>query len=287
MSTGTRWAIFTLVGIAAWIGATVYVAATNPDPSDAEPILRTFAFGGAAFFGVVLLAAAWEVRRSQFGTNLRLYQRLALQPVSRKVVRRLTRRTTRTTYVYLVFTGATTGLLLAAIAGGEAGPYRLLLGLGFVLVLIWAAYSVVALGKAYGGASELLAPLGLKITAVPNWHFRSTGGGDLVGALTMAGVRHGRQVNVGQTAGSAVTSIEGAYGQRSVRAVAQLAALTGEAAKHWRNVEASAGAAGVTVRRRGNGAGRWFLHDLLLAECLADERAPGGTTPPGVRIAAP
>jgi hypothetical protein len=287
MSTGARWAIFTLLGIAAWIGVTVYVAATNPDPSDAAPILRTFALGGAAFFGVTLLAAAWEVRRNQFGTNRRLYQRLALQPVSRGAIRRLTRRTRGAAYVYLVFTGVTTGLLLAAIAGGEAGPYRLLLGAAFVLVLIWAAYSVVALGKAYGGASELLAPLGLKITAVLSWRFRSSGGGDLVGALTMAGVRHGRQVSVGQAAGSAVTSIDGAYGQRSVRAVAQLAALTGEAAKYWRNVEASAGATGVTVRRRGNGAGRWFLHDLLLAECLADQRAPGGTTPPGVRTAAP
>lgn len=36
------WTVFSLVGIGAWIAATVYAAATNGDPSDASAILRTW-----------------------------------------------------------------------------------------------------------------------------------------------------------------------------------------------------------------------------------------------------
>lgn len=275
MSNATRWAVFTLLGIVGWIGVTVLVAATNPDPSDATPILRAFALGGGGFFGVALLAAAWQVRRGQFGTNLRLYQRLALRPVPRQVVRRLSRRTSGTRYVYLVFTGVSTGLVLGGIAGGEAGPYRLLFGAGFALVLVWAGYSVVALGRAYGGAGELVAPLGLAVSSTPRWQPRPYGGGgDLVGRLRLVGQRHGRQVAVAQGTGFAVTTVGGSFPPRTLRSPAGIASLTGEPVRHWRRVEAAAGPDGVTVRRRGNGAGRWFLHDLLLAEQLAGP--PGG-----------
>jgi hypothetical protein len=38
----------------------------------------------------------------------------------------------------------------------------------------------------------------------------------------------------------------------------------------WKGAAADVHAEGVTVSRSGNGAGRWFLHDLLLAEMVAD-----------------
>src|SRR5690606_41008547 len=51
----TGWALASFAGIAAWFAATVYAAASNPDPSDATPVLRTFAGGGAVFCAAVLI----------------------------------------------------------------------------------------------------------------------------------------------------------------------------------------------------------------------------------------
>jgi len=50
--------LFCVVGITAWVGATVFVAATNDDPGDATPILRTFAVGGAVFLALLFAADA-------------------------------------------------------------------------------------------------------------------------------------------------------------------------------------------------------------------------------------
>ena len=49
-----------------------------------------------------------------------------------------------------------------------------------------------------------------------------------------------------------------------------MARLTGEPPSAWKGATLVAGLDGVTVTRTGNGAGRWCLHDLLLAETVAD-----------------
>jgi hypothetical protein len=268
MSTSARWTVFTLLGIAAWLGATIYVAATNDDPSDAAPILRTFALGGAVFFGLILLAAGLEVRRTGLSRAERLYHRLALRPVPGRVILAAARRGQGMAYLVLVFVGATTALLFTAIALGESGPYRILFAVMFVLVLAWAAYSLVALGRAYRTGDELLAPLGLRIVAVPNVAVLRQGT-DLAGRIALGGRRHGRDVAVSQWTTEATTTIHGTFPPYAVTSPTAMATMTGEPAKHWRDVEARAGADGVVVRRRGNGAGRWFLHDLLLAETIA------------------
>src|SRR5690606_42068409 len=61
----TGWALASFAGIAAWFAATVYAAASNPDPSDATPVLRTFAGGGAVFCAAVLIGAGREAPSGQ------------------------------------------------------------------------------------------------------------------------------------------------------------------------------------------------------------------------------
>ena len=95
------------------------------------------------------------------------------------------------------------------------------------------------------------------------------GGGHLAGALTYEGVRHGRTVTITQTTTEATTHVSGAAPPRAEVPVEQMVASTGEPFRCWKQVTATAGPEGVLIVRSGNGAGRWFLHDLALAEALA------------------
>jgi hypothetical protein len=265
----TGWTIFTLLGVAGWLGVTVYVAATNDNPSDATPILRTFAVAGGAFFGVVLVAAAVQLRGSTSRVSEQLYRRLAVFAVSPQTVRAARRQGLRTGHTYLAFAGLTTGLLMTVIGLGEQGPYEILFAVLFLLVLGWFGYGVVALRRAYRSAGDLLAPLGLSMVEAP---MMVVGDGNrLVGRVAYRGVRHGREVSIDQTTRTVVTTVAGRCPRRSVTSAATMAAMTGQPVRAWRGVTARAGDDGVTVRRAGNGAGRWFLYDLLLAEHLLDE----------------
>lgn len=264
MSRSARWTLCSLLGLAAWVGATVAVAATGDDPSDATPILRTFALCGGAFITLMLLAAGWEIRRSRYAVSTRLYRALAVREVPPAAVRAAARATRGMAQTYLVFAGATSALVFAAIGLGETGPYRLLLFTGFGLVLLWLGYAVLAQRRAYRAAGTLLAPLGLAVTEVP-----VASAGRLHGELRIAGRRHGRPVTIRQRPELAVTELPGGRETRSFTSPSAIAAMTGEPARHWRGVTAHADAGAVTVRRDGNGAGRWLLYDLLLGERLA------------------
>jgi hypothetical protein len=264
------WAAYSILGIAAWMGATVYVAATNPDPSDAGPMLRTFGIGGAAFSGIALAAAGLEIRRNQGRASRRLYRRLALQDVAEQVMRTAGRRTGGVAYLYLMFGGVATGLFFAGIAVAPDGPYEALTLAAAVVVVAWAGLVPFAVRRTFGSAGDVLAPLGLKVTSIPTWRARwYGGGGDLHGKIVMTGQRHGRRVTIEQTGKLAVTAAGGRFGNRSIGSANTMAWLTGEPASCWRRVRARAGGGGVEVRRTGNGAGRWYLYDLLLAEQLA------------------
>lgn len=262
------WTIFTLLGVAGWLGATVYVAATNADPSDPTPILRTFAVAGGGFLGAVLVAAALQLRNRASEGGERLYRRLAPAVVAPEILRAAGRQGARTGHVYLLLAGVTTGLLMTIIGLGEQGPYEILFAALLVIVVGWAAYALVALRRAYRGAGDLLAPLGLSIVETPAMVVGA--GNRLVGRLSYQGVRHGRTVSIDQLTGTAVTAVSGRFPRRSVTSATTMAAMTGYPARVWRGVSARAGDGGVTVRRVGNGAGRWYLYDLLLAEQLAE-----------------
>jgi hypothetical protein len=267
-----------LLCIASWIGSTVFVAATNDDPSDAEPILRTFALAGGVCLGVIFLAAAVRMRRQAGQVNEALYRRLALREIAPGTVRAAARRSRGIGPVYLVLAATTSALMLTAVGLGEDGPTAGLLYAGVAVVAVWVVVMVVGLGRAFKASDDLLAPLGLAITAIPSWAPTLYGGGsDLVGKVGFSGVRHGRGVSIGHRPGSAVTSIRGAFTKGKLTSAGRMATLTGEPAKSFRNVEAATGAEGVLVRRKGNGAGRYLYHDLLLAECLADAKAANGT----------
>jgi hypothetical protein len=279
MSTSARWTVLTLLGIGLWLAATVYTAATLADPSDPAPVLGTFAIGGGLFIALVLVGAGWDLRRNRRAVSSRLYRRLAVREVSERAARAVARRTSGTVPVHLAFAGISSGLMFTVIGLGEDGPYReLFLAMGGLL-LVWLGFSGWALRRAFGVAGDLLAPLGLAVTGVPAWS--AAGGGRLVGEIRLAGERAGRPVSVRQGTRAAVTEIRGRFRDRSVTSPTTIASLTGEPARCWRRVVARVGAGAVVVRRTGNGAGRWYLFDLLLAERLAELAAAEPAAPAG------
>lgn len=279
MSRSARWTVLTLLGIGLWLAATVYAAANLADPSDPSPVLRTFAVGGGLFMGLVLAASGWEVRRGRMSASWRLYRRLAVREVTESQIRAVARRTAGMAPAYLVFAGLGSGLMFTAIGLGEDGPYRELFLAMLGLVVIWLGYMVLARNRAYVAVGELLAPLGLAVTGIPTW--QASGGGQVVGGTTLAGERGGRPVRIHQRSGESVTEVGGRFVPRSVASPSTLASITGEPARCWRAVTARAGATAVEVRRAGNGAGRWYLYDLLLAERLAELTAPEPVAPAG------
>lgn len=270
------WLAWSLVGIAAWIGVTVYVAATLEDPSDPAPVMRSFAIGGAAFFGITFGAAALQMRRRQTLAGADLYRRLALREVSDRDLRRSARGLVGIGYVYLLFAAVTTGLMLLAIGLGPDGPMAALLWTAVGLVVVWCVVAVFALRRAYSAGAEFVEPLGLELTAIPGWVAVPGGGNRLVGGQSFAGERHGREVAINQTTGSAVTAVSGDYPKRTTKDRAKMADLTGESWRSFAGVSATSGPDGVVVIREGNGAGRWILTDLLLAESLADAATGSG-----------
>lgn len=266
-SGGGVWAIASLLGIGGWIGVTVYVAATNDNPSDGTPVLRTFAVAGGVLIGSMLVAAAVQMRQSAVKVDERLYRRLAVVATPAAAARAAARQGARTGYLHLLFAGLTTAVMMTIIGLGEQGPYEALFAILGGLVIGWLVYLVIALRRAFRVAADLLAPLGLSIVETPGWV--PAGGGRVAGRMVIEGVRHGRKVTISQTTREAVTSIEADLPQRSLTGAATMASMTGQPVRAWRGVTARTGSAGVSVRRTGNGAGRWYLYDLLLAEQLA------------------
>jgi hypothetical protein len=266
------WTVGCLAGIAVWIGVTVAVAARNPDPGDGEVVTRTFAAGGAVFFGVVFAVSFVQMRRMQVRVRSDLYDRLAVEPVDESVVRRSARGLFTIGYAYLGFGVLTTALTLAAIGIADDELSSRLLRITLGLVVVWAAYAVYALRRAWSGTDALMTPLGLRLTATPTYVVGPGGHGrDLVGEVAYAGSRHGRHVTISQRPDGAVTTVTGGDPRRKPPTTAlQMATLTGEPVRRWRHVEVTTDAEGtVSVIRRGNGAGSAFLHDLLLAEAIA------------------
>jgi hypothetical protein len=258
-----------IVGLAGWIGATIAVAARQ-DPGQADDAARTaFVIGGAVFFGVMFGAAAFQMRRIQRRTTSGLYERLALRPLAPGTLRRATKGLFSIGYVYVLFGVVVTAIGLIAIGvGDDTGKI-----IRFVIPIlgVWTVYAVYATRKAFRAGDDIMSPLGLQLTGIPEYRYSIiTDRGWLTGAMTYAGRRHGREVSITQTPKQAVTVVEGDVGRRKPPTTPkQMADLTGESIQQWRKVEVAVEDGAVIVVRRRNGAGGWFLHDLLLAEAVA------------------
>lgn len=263
------WTAFVVVGLAGWIGATVAVAARQ-DPGQADDAARTaFVIGGAVFFGVMFGAAALQMRRIQRRTTSGLYERLALRPLAPGTLSRATNGLFSIGYVYVAFGVVVTTIGLIAIGvGDDTGR---IIRFVIPILAIWTVYTVYAMRKAFRASDDIMSPLGLQLTGVPSYRYSILADRAwMTGAMTYAGERHGRQVSITQTPKQAVTVVAGEVGRRKPPATPkQMADLTGESIRQWRNVEVSVEDGAVIVVRRRNGAGGWFLHDLLLAEAVA------------------
>ena len=244
-------------------------AATVDEPKDAAGrVLGAFAGGGAAFFAVTFAGAAIGIRRQPGALDPDLYAQLALVDVSDRTVRRVTGGHRRLAYVYVVFGVLTTALLLLGIGLADDRLRAPLLYGALALVLVWALIAYRSLSSLSADIDAIVEPLGLHVTSTP----RVSGRGRLVGPTTLAGQRHGRGVTIEQRTTTTTTSVQGARPAEAITRPADIAELTGLEPARWRGVRAEAGADGVIVRRRANGAARWVLEDLLLAEILAGGR---------------
>ena len=143
--------------------------------------------------------------------------------------------------------------------------------------------------QAYDAATPTLAALGLHEAERPKVRIRQTPMGprpfdhDLEGAAAYSGKRHGRSVSVRIEGSTVMTTLSGkvtgfevkARGERLKANESSPDAVTAlleplRASSYWKGVVARGGNSGVTVERKGNGAGQHWMRDLWLAEHLAD-----------------
>lgn len=269
--TSRWWPAICLVAIGIWAAATLSASHIWPD----EPAAPRYAFVvcGAVVFGFVFGYSFWTIRRSHLHVQNDLYERLALTPVTSGTVRRATRGMYRLVHVYLAFGVIVTGVALAAIAVGDGGWQRRLILISVGVVVFWLLYMFHAFRVVIRSSDDLFAPLGLRLVELPVG--RTGLLHDIVtveGGVGYAGERHGRAVSIVQTPKLAATWVDGARGDEWMpRIPAEMATFTGQPMRCWRDVTVEHADEGeILVQRRGRDAGRWFLHDLLLAEKVAE-----------------
>jgi hypothetical protein len=177
----------------------------------------------------------------------------------------------------LVYGGlGATVVVLAALLVGQDRSSSLVYAIGGLVVTLCVVAVAWAFPQALGAACRALGPLGLRVVATPSYAPNSAaGGGRLEGAIIYGGQRHGRRVEISQTPAEALTVVHLGGRRRGAptglpATPADMSRLTGEPESAWRHVVVELGPAHVAVRRRRSGAGGWLLHDLLLAEVVAD-----------------
>lgn len=271
------WMLFTVVGLALWIGAIFLVASQYDLEDQAGPVRTTMVVGGIVFFGGIFVGGFLQLRSVRRGAPDPLYERLAVSPIAPGEQAGTTRAMSTIGYVYIVTGAVVTALAFAAIVFDDERITRILIAVVTVIVIAWAAYAVLhARSRAFRAAGDSMRPLGLRLVETPGYAPNPvSGGGSLLGAMTYEGVRHGRQVTIRQTSGAAVTVVVIGPADRwgpplqLPRSAEEMAALTGEPEPTWRGVTMEHHDGAVVVQRSGNGAGAWMLHDLLLAEAVA------------------
>ncbi len=145
------------------------------------------------------------------------------------------------------------------------------------------------LDQAYDDATPTVAPLGLTEAERPKVKIRRTPLGprqldhELEGAIAYTGERHGRAVSIRIEGNTVTTTLTGkvrgfevkARGERLKAAPSSPEAVVAvleplRASSYWKGVVARGGNHGVTIERKGNGAGAHWMRDLWLAEHLAE-----------------
>lgn len=265
-----------LVAIGGWVAAILVGAQVWPGGDDGGRYAAVIY--GAVFFGAIFGFSLWTMRRTQRRARSELYDRLALRTVSDDELRASTKGMYRIGYVYLALGAVVTGLGLAAVAVSGTDWERRLIWIAVAVVVGWLGYMFYALWTVTTASDTVFAPLGLQLASIPTvrtslFHDIAS----LEGSTSFTGNRRGRDVVVVLGVGAATTVVGGPPTTRSApSSAAQMAALTGERAQAWRNVRVDVADDGVAVHRTGRDAGRWFLHDLLLAECVAGSLPPPG-----------
>jgi hypothetical protein len=247
------WAVFCLLGIALWIGATVLVAVLNDDPTDARPVLLAFATGAALFFGTTFGVAWWQTRARADPELDALLEELALSPGAgggRAAAIGAMRAVARG---YLLLGALVTALGLAAIVqeGLEVGSPRATLYAMVGIVVLWALAVPVVVRLANTASTAVLGPLGL-----------ARSGAALVGE------RHGREVRIELTGSGSVTRV-GVDASVPKLADERILAYSGRGSEAtWAGVRVESEGGRITVRRAGQRGPAW-LWDLWLAERMA------------------
>lgn len=247
--------MFSLIGIAAWVGITVLVAVVNDDPADGRPVLLAFAGGGAAFFAIVFGASLWQTRPRRDPELDALLGELSLEPGAATGSSRAIGQMSRIARTYIVLGAVVTALGLAAILeqGYGVGSPRATLYAMVGIVVCWALAVPAVLRSANSAARAVLGPLAL-----------AQAGAEI------AGERHGTEVRVSLTAKGSMTRLKCA-GNPEVPELAgeQLRAFAGRGdASVWDGVRAEVGNGEIVVRRDGQSGASW-LWDLWLAERIA------------------
>lgn len=256
-SASRRWAAFTLIGIAAWVGTTVLVAVLNDDPADGRPVLLAFAGGAAAFFGIVFGVSLWQTRPRHDPELDAILGELSLEPDTAAGNSRAIGGMRRVARVYIVLGALVTALGLAAILeeGYGVGSPRATLYAMVGIVVCWALAVPAVLRYADSASRSVLGPLGLA----------QSGAG-------ITGERHGSEVGISLTAKGSVTRLRGdreGRGEVPELAGEQLRAFAGRGdASVWDGVRVEANGSEIVVRRDGQSGASW-LWDLWLAERIA------------------
>jgi hypothetical protein len=179
------------------------------------------------------------------------------------------------------------GLGAIALSGTpwEARLIRVAVG----LVVLWFLYLFYVLRQIKIVGDEPFAPLGLRLASMPGlveslFHDIRT----MEGAVSYVGRRRGRDVAIVIGAGETSTVVSGPSDTtRPPKTPNQMGSLTGLPPSCWRGVTVRISDGSVIVQRTGRGSGRWFLHDLLLAESVAGSPATAGPTSRGAPNGSP
>jgi hypothetical protein len=282
-----------LVALVVWIAAMVGIGfvvretnefggITNVDEVD-RATRDVFVLGGMTFFSILFGVAGWQINRPA-RVRSDLLRRLALVPLSDATLRDVTRSSTRIANLYVGLGAIVTVLGFAAAAfPDQQGP---ILWTMVTLCVLWAGFAGFAIVRSVGGANAIMGHLGLQVTGLPSFRYSFIAErGWMTGAMTYGGERHGRPVTITQHPLHAVTQVWNVVPRGIPTEPDQMATLTGLPSKEFRKVTVAGEDGQLFVYRSGNGAGRWMLHDLLLAEALAvdvptTQRRPPPPPPP-------
>jgi len=159
--------------------------------------------------------------------------------------------------------------------------YGVIFYIGVVIVMCFITFFLGG-RAAEAGEEVMLAPLGLKLTGLPNIVPTGTGVG-VRGATVMDGIRFGRTIRITISLGQVTTQVLYASPAFSIKnRVGDLEAASGapgpvqdalkplRKAKRWESLEIEGGKDGITATRNRKGQNMW-LYDLWLIERIINE----------------